>query len=137
MVVRRRVAAVLPGVGDVITGRVTKITPVMAHVEILTVGGVLLEEPFQGTLRSRDVRAFEIDSVEMYKSYRPGDIVRAEVLSLGDSRAYFLSTAKNELGVVLATSAAGHAMIPVSWEAMQCPVTLTKEHRKVAKPEGV
>jgi len=31
--------------------------------------------------------------VDMYQSYRPGDIVRAVVLSLGDARAYYLSTA--------------------------------------------
>lgn len=32
-----------------------------------------------------------------------------EKLSLGDARAYYLSTAKNELGVVSAESAAGKA----------------------------
>lgn len=35
----------------------------------------------------------------MYKSFRPGDIVRARVISLGDARQYYLSTAENELGV--------------------------------------
>lgn len=43
----------------------------------------------------------------MYDCFRPGDIVRAEVLSLGDSRSYYLSTSKNHLGVVYAKSAAG------------------------------
>lgn len=54
-------------------------------------------------------------------------------LSLGDARAYYLSTAKNELGVVSATSDAGVAMVPINWQEMQCPVTLQKEFRKVAK----
>ncbi len=45
--------------------------------------------------------------VIMYDCFRPGDIVRAEVLSLGDVRSYFLTTAKNELGVVFARSIAG------------------------------
>lgn len=84
--------------------------------------------------RSRDVRAFEKDKVEMYKSFRPGDVVRAEVLSLGDSRNYLLTTAKNELGVVYAPSVAGATMTPISWCEMQCPVSKTKEYRKVAKP---
>ncbi|CAF1154153.1 unnamed protein product, partial [Brachionus calyciflorus] len=39
----------------------------------------------------------------------------------------------NELGVVIAYSEAGHRMIPVSWNEMQCPLTLLKESRKVAK----
>lgn len=45
--------------------------------------------------------------VEIYSSFRPGDIDIAEVLSLGDARSYYLSTAKNELGVVYAKSVAG------------------------------
>jgi exosome complex component CSL4 len=61
------------------------------------------------------------------------DVVRAQVLSLGDSRSYYLSTAKNELGVVLAKSISGEALVPISWEQMQCPSTLKKEYRKVAK----
>jgi exosome complex component CSL4 len=93
----------------------------------------ILDESLAGTIRQRDVRAFDIDSVELYKSFRPGDLVRAQVLSLGDARSYFLSTARNDLGVILATSAAGQPMMPISWELMQCPVTLTKEYRKVAK----
>jgi len=52
-------------------------------------------------------------------------------ISLGDVRSYFLSTAKNELGVVLARSAAGHDMVPINWQQMQCPVTKLKEFRKV------
>jgi len=53
------------------------------------------------------VRSTEIDKVEIYKCFRPGDIVKAEFISLGDSRSYFLSTSKNEYGVLYATSVAG------------------------------
>ena len=69
----------------------------------------------------------------MYKSFRIGDIVRARVISRGDKRSYYLSTDHNDLGVVLATSAAGATMVPVSWECMQCPETKAIEYRKVAK----
>jgi exosome complex component CSL4 len=118
---------------DVVIGRVIKISVRQASVQIICVGSALLKEPLQGAIRARDVRAFEIDSVVMHKSFRPGDVVRAEVLSMGDSRSILLSTAKNELGVVLARSAAGHVMIPQSWQHMECPVTKMKEFRKVAK----
>ena len=57
--------------------------------------------------RSQDVRAVDMDKVEIYKSFRPGDIVKAEVISLGDQRSYYLSTAKNEYGVLFAKSVAG------------------------------
>lgn len=49
---------------------------------------------------------------------------------------YHLSTAENELGVVIATaegSPQGVSMLPISWSEMQCPQTLVKEPRKVAR----
>ncbi len=48
-----------------------------------------------------------IPQVQIQASFRPGDVVRAEVLSLGDARSYHLTTAKNHLGVVHARSVAG------------------------------
>lgn len=55
---------------------------------------------------------------------------------------YHISTAENELGVVIATaegSPQGVNMIPISWSEMQCPKTLVKEPRKVARviPENI
>lgn len=32
-------------------------------------------------LRKEDVRATDIDRVEMYKNYRPGDIILAKIVS--------------------------------------------------------
>eukprot|EP00069_Balaena_mysticetus_P018498 bmy_11419T0 len=81
-----------------------------------------------------DVRATEKDKVEIYKSFRPGDIVLAKVISLGDAQSnYLLTTAENELGVVVAHSESGVQMVPISWCEMQCPKTHTKEFRKVAR----
>jgi len=125
--------SLVPQLGDLVTARVTRINTRFAHVEILTVGNATPSETFPGTIRTRDVREFEIDTVEIHKSFRPGDIVRATVISLGDSKSYYLSTAKNELGVILANSTAGAIMVPISWQEMQCPITRAKELRKVAK----
>ncbi|XP_074764524.1 exosome complex component CSL4 isoform X3 [Athene noctua] len=76
----------------------------------------------------------EDNGVEVYKSFRPGDIVLAKVISLGDAQSnYLLSTAENELGVVVARSEAGVQMVPISWCEMQCPRTHTKDFRKVAR----
>ena len=82
----------------------------------------------------QDIRATEKDKVQVYRSFRPGDVVLADVISLGDARSYYLSTARNELGVIFAESEAGETMVPVSWQEMMCPKTKTKEFRKVAKP---
>ncbi|XP_053438867.1 exosome complex component CSL4 isoform X2 [Nycticebus coucang] len=72
--------------------------------------------------------------VEIYKSFHPGDIVLAKVISLGDAQSnYLLTTAENELGVVVAHSESGVQMVPISWCEMQCPKTHIKEFRKVAR----
>lgn len=123
----------VPQPGSVVIARVTKVMPRSASADIMCVGPKSVREKFTGIIRQQDVRATEIDKVEMHLSFRPGDIVRALVLSLGDARAYFLSTAKNELGVVSAESIAGATMVPVSWTEMQCPLTGQIEQRKVAK----
>ncbi|XP_029380722.1 exosome complex component CSL4 isoform X3 [Echeneis naucrates] len=80
------------------------------------------------------LRKNEGEEVETYKSFRPGDIVLAKVISLGDVQSnYLLTTAENELGVVVAHSEAGAQMVPISWCEMQCPQTHAKEFRKVAR----
>jgi exosome complex RNA-binding protein Csl4 len=84
----------------------------------------------------QDVRATEIDKVDMSKCFRPGDIVKAKVISLGDARQYYLSTAAAECGVRFAKSEAGAIMTPLSWQEMQCPLTGAKESRKCAKPDA-
>ncbi|KAN0041807.1 hypothetical protein ACTFIV_004357 [Dictyostelium citrinum] len=133
VVLKEKEPSVVPEIGSIVTVQVLRINPKLASVAILCVGTKALKETFNGIIRIQDVRATEIDKVEIYKSFRPGDIVLAQIISLGDARSYYLSTAKNELGVVFAQSVAGSTMIPISWNTMQCPKTKTKEFRKVAK----
>ncbi|GMN25821.1 hypothetical protein TIFTF001_001073 [Ficus carica] len=116
--------------------QVTKVMARMASADIMCCGTKSVREKFSGVIRQQDVRATEIDKVDMHLSFRAGDIVRALVLSLGDARAYYLSTAKNELGVVSAESGAGATMVPISWTEMQCPFTGQVEQRKVARVGG-
>lgn len=92
------------------------------------------ETQFLAILRREDVRVYEKDKVVMNESFRVGDIIRATVISLGDERNYYVSTAGNEYGVVIARSDHGNAMVPVSWKEMRDVVTGRGESRKVAKP---
>ncbi|XP_041316910.1 exosome complex component CSL4 isoform X1 [Pyrgilauda ruficollis] len=148
-VVRDSESQLLPNVGAVVTCKVCSINSRFAKVHILYVGSTPLKSTFRGTIRREDIRATEKDKVEVYKSFRPSDIVLAKVISLGDAQSnYLLSTAENELGVVVARSEAGMQvwegatltycapgvqMVPISWCEMQCPRTHTKEFRKVAR----
>lgn len=89
---------------------------------------------YQAILRREDVRAFEKDKIIMNDMFHVGDIIRASVISLGDERSYYISTAGNDHGVVVARSDAGNAMVPASWKEMRDVVTGKAEPRKVAKP---
>ncbi|KAG0648770.1 Exosome component 1 [Hyphodiscus hymeniophilus] len=127
-------AEILPEVNSTVLCRVTRIQPRQASVAILVVGETVLDGEWQGLIRVQDVRATEKDKVKIFESFRPGDIVRAVVISLGDQSNYYLSTASNILGVIMATSEAGNAMYPVSWKEYKDPETGASESRKVAKP---
>ncbi|TDH69653.1 uncharacterized protein CCR75_009358 [Bremia lactucae] len=87
-------------VGDVVVCRVTKITSRQVMVDILCVSATVLKDAFPGTIRQEDVRNNDIDKLLMEEVFSPGMLVKAEVLSFGDTRSYFLSTAKPGLGVV-------------------------------------
>lgn len=70
--------------------------------------------------------------------FRPGDVVRARVLSLGDARSFYLTTAAEDLGVVFARSeSSGAPLVAIEGggagqQQMRCPVTGSVEKRKVA-----
>lgn len=74
---------VLPEVDNIVLCRVTRITPRQAVVAILVCGDTVLDAEWQGLIRVQDVRATEKDRVKIYESFRPGDIVRAKVVSIG------------------------------------------------------
>lgn len=92
-------------------------------------------EAFRGIIRTQDVRSTERDKVKIVDCFKPGDVVRALVLSLGDGSNYYLTTARNDLGVVFAKSegGAGEQMLAIDWETMVCERTGVTEKRKCAK----
>jgi exosome complex component CSL4 len=74
-------AEILPEVNSTVLCRVARITPRQATVAILVVGETVLDGEWQGLIRVQDVRATEKDKVKIFESFRPGDIVRALVVS--------------------------------------------------------
>lgn len=72
---------VLPEVGNVVLCRVFRIAPRQAVATIEVCGDTVLDAEWHGVIRVQDVRATEKDRVKMYESFRPGDVVRAEVVS--------------------------------------------------------
>lgn len=85
-------------VGDIVLCRVTKINNNQAFVEVLHVGEIELDSPAKAVIHKEDIRLKEIDKVVVGEFFKPGDLVRASVISLGDNKHYFLSTAADGLG---------------------------------------
>jgi exosome complex component CSL4 len=146
---------VLPKVGSTVLCRVTRVRQRELNASILTViSGTTQSSPtptanteiipythltsddlqFQAVLRREDIRTHVDATTTVASSYRVGDIILASVISLGDERNYYISTAGNEFGVVVATSEGRNAMVPMSWKEMRDVVTGKGEPRKVAKP---
>lgn len=71
----------LPDVGNIVLCRVLRLMPRQAIVSIQQVGETVLQTEWQGIIRSQDVRATEKDKIKIHESFRPGDIVKASVVS--------------------------------------------------------
>lgn len=128
-------------VNDYVLARATKIMQNQVGVDIVATGegGMKLRLPAKGMIRREDMRASETDTLVLADSFRPGDIIRCKVLSLGDRRQYFLGTAEKSCGVSYAISvSSGELMVPVSEGGvmmMMDPSDQRKEKRIVAQAE--
>lgn len=132
---------VIPVIGQDIIGRIVKITSKYAGVDILSVDGELpLMEPIKGTIRTQDIVEVEEKEIPpVHLAFRPGDLVRARMIGIGDpSAGYLLSTGLTpHLGVIYGKSAAaGASLMPYAWNEMICSQTGIKEKRKCAKPKS-
>ncbi|WVW84441.1 hypothetical protein I302_106475 [Kwoniella bestiolae CBS 10118] len=139
-VMGREESGATPEVGSIVIGTISRLTTQQAHLTLTTSNDRPLpetSEEFQGVIRIGDIRLTERDKIKMGDCFRLGDLVKARVLSLGDARSYYLSTAANELGVMYAVSEAGNPLLPVSYQEMEDELTGRREKRKVAKPEGI
>jgi len=124
-------------VGKTVLCKILRITMQEATVDVMAADEIgSLREHHGGIIRKENVRIGATEEVQIYESFRPGDFVLAKIISLGDSRRYYLSTAENDLGVIQAIcSTSGRMMIPVSWREMECPDTKIREPRKCARPK--
>ena len=113
--------------GDIVYGKVTRVKEEECLVEILQVGSVWCgpkdRHSIEATIRKENVREKMIDSVVMVECFHPRDIVKAKVLSLGDSiRSLYLSTASENLGVLVAEhEETSKLMLPFDWNTMVDP----------------
>ena len=121
----------IPEIGDFVFARVSKISKNRgAECQIFSIGQNPLGAEFRGIVRTLDIAAPSLitEFSEISECFRPGDIIRARVISLGDARAFFLSTVADDCGVVWAPG----NFKPASYRLVE--VNGRAERRKVAKP---
>jgi exosome complex component CSL4 len=135
-VIPDRIRDPILSVGQVVLSKVIRIGLHGATVDIVageTVGA--LPQHFPGLIRKEDIRPGGTEELDIHDCFLPNDLVMARIISYGDQRRYFLSTAEPQLGVVRAVSkTSGNMMIPMSGSEMICPETKHKELRKCSIP---
>ena len=105
-------------IGDQVICKVISITMNQANVEIFRVSDRDLKVTAKGIIRREDIRTNEIDALVIRECFLPGDIVRACIISLGDARQYYLSTANEQLGVIYAKTISDDVSITISRDAI-------------------
>lgn len=136
----------VPEAGAVVICKCVRITQRFAGVEVeavVTLPGtpehaVRLIKPLKGTIRLQDIYAIEeLETPIIQNCFRPGDVIRAQIIGRGDASAgLLLSTGVNlHMGVVYAKSVeTGDDLQIVAWNEMMNPRTGQRERRKCAKP---
>lgn len=123
-------------IGQKVLARVTRIKTENIFVSIIAINESTLTQPLEGVIKRKDIITKGVDSLLVEECFIPGDIIRAKIGSFGDSKKLQLITTDEDCGVIFARSQlTGQLMLPFSFEEMICPVSETKEKRKVAKPD--
>lgn len=125
--------AIIPKVGSIVLGQVSNVQTENAGVRIFKIGNKSLTGFFTGILHISDVQQTYVKS--MFDVCKPGDIVRAKVIS-GKNRVYHLSTKDKELGVVYAFCSQCGYMLELKRHIMRCLRCGKIEKRKIALDYG-
>ena len=88
-----------------------------------------------GIIKRENIRSYEIEKIRIEQCLRPGDVIRAVVLSTLESHNLYLSTSEEDCGVLYAKCMICRMpMMPINWHLMKCMKCNLFEERKVAKP---
>jgi len=123
----------VPQLGSIVTCRVLSITSNLVRLNIHCIEGQVLKQPFRALLRKEDIKEVDSEKTQICNCFRPSDIILAKVIGFGENNSCLVTTAHNELGVVVALNHSGIPMKPISWTQMSCPITYACEPRKVAQ----
>ncbi len=123
----------VPKVGSIVTGQVRDVQSKTAAVRIFQIDRNPLSGFFTGILHVSDVSLRYVES--MYNACKPGDIVRAKVVS-DRNRTFHLSTKEPNLGVINAFCSRCGDFLSQRRFQMRCQRCGNIEKRKSAQDYG-
>ncbi|MDH5449473.1 MAG: exosome complex RNA-binding protein Csl4 [Candidatus Bathyarchaeota archaeon] len=123
----------VPKIGSIVAGQVSNVQSKSATLRISQIGNKFLSGNFTGILHISDASLDYVDI--MYDVCKPGDIMRAKVISTMN-RTHHLSTSERNLGVICSfCSHCGH-MLTLQERGLRCPKCGKIEKRKFASDYG-
>ncbi len=125
--------AVVPKVGTIVIGQIGNAQSDNVLVKIFRIGKKKLTGNFGGILHVSDVSDRYVDS--MSDVCKPGDIVRAKVIS-EKNKMFHLSTNDKNLGIVHAFCSRDAALLEQERYDLKCPKCGNVERRKIAPDYG-
>lgn len=123
----------IPSVGSIVLGQVSNVQTENAGVRIFKIGKKPLSGFFSGILHISDVQQSYVES--MFYVCKPGDIIRAKVIS-EKNQIYHLSTKDKNLGVVYAFCSQCGYLLEQKRQAAYCPRCGKIEKRKATLDYG-
>jgi exosome complex component CSL4 len=125
--------AVVPKVGTIVIGQIGNAQSDNVLVKIFRIGKKKLTGNFGGILHVSDVSDRYVDS--MSDVCKPGDIVRAKVIS-EKNKMFHLSTNDKNLGIVHAFCSRDATLLEQERYDLKCPKCGNVERRKIAPDYG-
>ena len=123
----------VPKIGSIVLGQVSNVQKQNAFVHMYQIDNTEVSGFFSGILHVSDVRLRYVDS--MFNVCKPGDIIRAKVISEKNG-TYHLSTKDRNLGVVYAFCSQCGYTLEAGRQRMSCPRCGKTEKRKTALDYG-
>ncbi len=125
--------AIVPQVGNIVTGLVLEVRSKNAILRIFKIGEKMLSGFFTGLLHISSVSHGYVDN--MFNVCKVGDIITAKVIST-KNRSFFLSTADKDLGVIQAFCSICGSLLETKNRGMSCPNCGNFEGRKLSPNYG-
>lgn len=92
----------VPNVNDTVYAKVTKIAQNQIYLDIIMINNInLYSYNIKGILRREDISETNIDQINLYNEFSLLEIIKCKILSLGDTKYYFLTINGSGLGSVI------------------------------------